>query len=452
MLRMHLKRHGFILFFFISAFIALIFLLKTGFINFQDISITEGIIGTYQQHDLPETVTRLLSSGLTEFDEKGRVVSNLAASWEPNKENDEFKFKLKDGLRWSDGTAVKSSDLKFTIPDVEVGFPDDSTILFKLKDSFAPFPSLLTKPVFKKGGALTGTGPYIVKKIETSRVFITKISLSPMQSNLPPLFIRFYPNEKTALIAFELGEIQAFMGISEIQEFKNLSKVGIKKQTSFSKIVTILYNTKDPILSLRSLRQALSFSAPEIENEEIAKTPFSVNSWVYNEENIKDYLANKEEAALALSRAKSNSSEILKKEIILTTTPQLESIGKKTVDAWQTLGLNAKLRIESGIPQNFQALLITQAIPEDPDQYHLWHSTQTQTNLSKYSSPRVDKDLEDGRKAATEEERKIKYLDFQKALLEDAPAVFLYFPKYNIIYLKKIEGLLNKVFPLQISN
>ena len=119
---------------------------------------------------------------------------------------------------------------------------------------------------------------------------------------------------------------------------------------------------------------------------------------------------------------------------------------------WQELGLNAKLRVESGIPQNFQALLITQIIPQDPDQYQLWHSTQTLTNLSKYSSPRADKDLEDGRKTASEEERKEKYMDFQKVLMEDAPATFLYYPKYNIIYLKKIEGLLSKILPIQLPD
>lgn len=448
----YFKRHSFLWFFLIFISLSLILLFKIGFMDIRSATLTEGIVGTYQSHDLPETVTKLLSSGLTDFDKQGRVIPKLADSWEVSKEANEFKFKLKKGVQWVDGTLLKSSDLEFTIPDVEISFPDDATILFKLKDSFVPFPSLLTKPIFKKGSALIGTGPYKLKKIDTSRIFITKLSLVPLKTDLPNLSIRFYPNEKTSLTAFQLGEIQALLGINDIQEFKNVTKVGLIRKTSFSKIVTILYNTKDSILSSRSLRQALSFSAPKMEGEEVAKVPFPPNSWVYSEDSIKDYLSNKDQANLALTRAKSNSGDILKKEIILTATPQLEDVGQKTIKVWQELGLNAKLRVEPGIPQNFQALLITQVIPEDPDQYHLWHSTQTQTNLSKYSSPRVDKDLEDGRKAATEEERKIKYLDFQKALLEDAPAVFLYFPKYNIIYLKKIEGLLNKVFPLQISN
>ena len=151
-----------------------------------------------------------------------------------------------------------------------------------------------------------------------------------------------------------------------------------------------------------------------------------------------------------MERAKANMPEDkLAKELILTTIPNLEEVGNKIISSWKNLGLNTKIRIESGIPQNFQVLLITQSIPQDPDQYFLWHATQIKTNLTGYDSKRADKDLEDGRKMITEEDRKTKYFDFQKTLLEDAPAVFLYFPKYNIVYLKKSGKLLEKILSLE---
>ena len=47
-------------------------------------------------------------------------------------------------------------------------------------------------------------------------------------------------------------------------------------------------------------------------------------------------------------------------------------------------------------------------IPEDPDQYSIWHSTQDATNITHYESPRIDKLLEDGRSEIdTESRRKI---------------------------------------------
>jgi peptide/nickel transport system substrate-binding protein len=109
------------------------------------------------------------------------------------------------------------------------------------------------------------------------------------------------------------------------------------------------------------------------------------------------------------------------------------------------------LRVESGIPQNFQALLITQNIPADHDQYSLWHSTQKSgTNISRIDWPRIDKDLEDGRKITDPETRKQKYKDFQRILLDQAPAIFLYFPKYEVVYMKKAEKQLNEILPIQL--
>jgi peptide/nickel transport system substrate-binding protein len=72
---------------------------------------------------------------------------------------------------------------------------------------------------------------------------------------------------------------------------------------------------------------------------------------------------------------------------------------------------------------NFQALLIGQEIPPDPDQYQLWHSEQS-TNFTKYKNTRIDALLEKGRKTAQKNERKAIYQEFQQFLLEDAPAIF----------------------------
>ncbi len=293
-----------------------------------------------------------------------------------------------------------------------------------------------------------GVGPYKVVKVEKSRIFITKITLQPNDPNLPVVYARFYPNEKVAVTGFELGEVEVLSELSNPKAIPQNPLTGLKQKTDYSKIVTILFQTTDSLLRNRSLRQALAFEAPKIPGEESANNPYPPNFWAYNSD-AKKYLANPEEAEAALERAKSSiPDDQLHAEIILTATPNLEQAGRAVIGAWKKLGFDSKLRVESGIPQNFQALLITQSIPIDPDQYFLWHATQIKTNLTKYDSKRADKDLEDGRKIITEEERKLKYFDFQKTLLEDAPAIFLYFPEYNTVYLKKVEPLLDKILSL----
>lgn len=432
----------------ISALVLIILLTAQFKFNlfFNSNSITLGLIGTYQTHDLPEEVTKLISQGLVVEDQGGRIKGNLVTGWETNNDATDFKFQLKDNLKWIDGSPIKASDLEFSIPNVDVSTPDDKTIEFKLKESYSPLPSLLTKPVIKKG-SMIGIGPYKITRIDKSRIFITKIELKPSNPGLPSVNIRFYPNEKVAITGFNLGEIQSLLGFSSLKLLSG-SNIGFLQKDDHTKIVSILFQTKDAFLSNRSLRQALAYITPKIAGEEVADNPYPHNFWAYDDSS-KKYLDNPDEAKSAMDRAKASMpDDKLKGELILTATPNLEGVGTQVISAWKSLGFDAKIRIESGIAQNFQALLITQSIPIDPDQYVLWHATQEKTNLSKYDSKRVDKDLEDGRKTITEDDRKLKYFDFQKTLLEDTPAVFLYFPKYNIAYLKKKEAILQRVLSI----
>lgn len=441
-------RRNIIWFWFGLILFAAAFILQFKFSLFYPANIVRiGLIGTYQEHDLPDKLTGLVSQSLVTVGEDGRVAPNLVTGWEINNDATEFRFKLKDQLFWSDATSVKAFEIDFSIPNTQITYPDEKTIQFNLKESYSPLPSLLTKPVFKKR-FLIGVGPYKITKIEKSRIFITKMILESSDPALPLVQIRFYPNEKVAITGFNLGEVQSILDISSPKPFLDNPKVGISQKGDFTKIVTILFNTKDPLLSNRSLRQALGYIAPKIPDEIEANNPYPPALWAYDVQ-AKKYLSNPIEAKSALDRAKTVLPEgKMGAEIILTTTPNLEDVGRAVIGKWKSLGFDVKLRVESGIPQNFQALLITQSIPLDPDQYFLWHATQEKTNITKYDSKRVDKDLEDGRKIIGEMERKEKYFDFQKTLLEDAPAVFLYFPKYNVVYSKSIKEKLDKILAI----
>lgn len=408
-------------------------------------ALSEGLIGVYSQSTLPITVTHLLSEPLVKLDAVGKPQANLVSGWQVNSNATVYSFKLKGDLYWNDGSKVKSSDIKFNLPDVEVSYPDDKTLEFKLADSFSPFPTLLTTPIFKHN-SLVGLGKYRIVHQEQSKSLVIKLVLTPIKKyqELPPVVVRFYPDEKTAMVAFDLGEVDSVVGVSgtdaSVQPSAKISLI-----PSFTKLVAIFYNTKDPILSDKNIRKALGAAAPKLEGVERAKTPIPASSWAFNSD-LKDNLGDKDVAKSYLQKVQSGKDST----IALTTIPALADQGEKIIQAWKEIGINAVLRIESGIPQNFQALLAAEPIPLDPDQYALWHSTQGKTNISKYSSPRVDKDLEDGRKTGDMETRKEKYLDFQKVLQDDSPATFLYFPKTKVIFRRKVENILNQVTSLQL--
>ena len=65
--------------------------------------------------------------GLVRFDQEWQsVVPNLAESWEANADATEYTFKLRDGVKWSDGTPFTTEDIAFAVemyqdPDYAAG-------------------------------------------------------------------------------------------------------------------------------------------------------------------------------------------------------------------------------------------------------------------------------------------------------------------------------------------
>ena len=94
-------------------------------------------------------------------------------------------------------------------------------------------------------------------------------------------------------------------------------------------------------------------------------------------------------------------------------------------------------------PKNYEALLFTEQIGNDPDVYVFWDSTQTAAgdlNLSNYQNQDVDKLLEDGRTNIDQKQRLADYQQFQSLLSADAPAIFLFSPNYTYVQNKKLKG------------
>ena len=127
---------------------------------------------------------------------------------------------------------------------------------------------------------------------------------------------------------------------------------------------------------------------------ERALSPISPDSWAYNPQ-VKDYLFDLQKASEIL---KDLPSDVGKTKVTLITTPELLTTAEKIGRNWSEIGIETSVVISSFVPSEFQAYLTVLDIPTDPDQYSLWHSTQTTTNISKYVSPRIDKLLEEGRK------------------------------------------------------
>src|SRR3989344_155262 len=388
-----------------------------------------GLVGRYSINDLPISIQSDISLGLTTIDAKSNVNQGLAESWEAQDEGKTWIFRLKDS-KWQDGSQIRARDINYKFNDVTTEVVDDKTIKFTLEDPFAPFPSVVSRPVFKKG--LLGSGSWKVSKIGLapgSSEILESIKLVNLKDSSVKIY-RFYPTEDSARIALKLAEINELQEVVDPKDLKTWKNLNILAQVRENLYTGVFINTQDPIFSDKSLRQALAYAINKEGFEgERAISPIAPYSWSFNPQ-VKRYEYNQNRAKELINTLPKEQREGL--SIKLVTIPTLLPIADRIKDDWDAAGIQTQIQVSNSPPSDFQALLAIQAIPPDPDQYSFWHSTQEATNITKYrsakESPRIDKLLEDGRRTLNQEERKKIYLDFQRFLVEDCPVIFLYHP------------------------
>ena len=389
---------------------------------------TVGIVGKYHLETLPSEILLLVGGGLTKIDENGVVLPNLAGSWETTDKGQTWIFHLRDDVYWQDGKKVTSSAIVYNFSDAQIERPDEATIVFKLQSPFAPFPSVVAQPTFKKG--LLGTGDWKVAKASVAGSFVQRLTLE--NKNGERLILKFYPTEERAKLAYKLGAVDILRDIYSKSPFDSWRSTAVEENLKKDRVVAVFFNVQDKLLGEKSVRQALAYAIDKDKFPgERAYGPLSVDSWAYNPQ-VKPYTYDAQRAREILEDLPDELKGDL--SIKLVTTPVLLETADKIVKDWEAVGVKTELQVTSGIPLEYQAFLAIYDIPKDPDQYAIWHSTQTNTNISKYQNPRIDKLLEDGRGELNQTARRTIYLDFQRFLVEDSPAIFLYHPvSYTVI-------------------
>lgn len=382
-----------------------------------------GVVGSYTSDVLPLWIQDYISFGLTKIDKGGNTVPSAAESWEALDNGKTYIFHLRRDLKFQDGGKFTSKDVNYQFKEAKVTPIDPYTVRFDLNEQFAPFPTFVSRPIFKKG--LIGLGQFEVEELEQSGSFIKSLTLTDKQKPLKTLLFRFYPTEQAIKTAFTLGEVSQ-IEVSDAADFNKWNNVTIEKNVDPSSLVVVFYSVKNPLLSSKQVRQALMYALPDsFSGKKRANSPLRMDSWAYREQPDK-FKRSIDNARKLLGESKegTSSSDL---SLIITTPPKFQKLAEFIQSAWNDIGIDTKIQSVDKIPPEFQVLLDEINLPPDPDQYYLWHSLQPM-NLSQYANPRIDKLLEDGRKTVDQEKRAQIYADFQKYLVDDAPAAFLYYP------------------------
>ncbi len=404
----------------------------------QSNTVNIGYVGNYTINSLPSGALSLATKTLVTVDDSGKPTPSLASHWTISPDGKTYVVFLKDNLKWHDGSSVNAQDITIAISNVRVSALNNKAIEFRLPNPISSFILALDTPVFK-AKSFYGTNIYRITNIDTVDGFVKKINLLPNDSTLPKVNIKFYPTEIQALTAFKMGDIKngSFTQATELENWPNIE---IEKTADENEIVTIFFNNTDQFLGAKELRQALIHAIDRSEFDgQIANGPISPANWAYNP------LIKKYEFNTGKARELINKSNYQGEEIQLVYIPSLKSVAEKLQKDWQSIGVKVKIKQASQMPADYQIFLTVNKLSPDPDQYSLWHSSQEKTNITKYKNVKIDKLLEDARNTLDENERKDLYADFQRFLVEDAPAAFLYHPyRYNLTY-KNAADLLKKL-------
>ena len=389
----------------------------------------KGIVSLTTERKLPDEILQKVSYGLTQKDEQDNyIASPIVESIQQSSDQKSSLIKLKKDIYWHNGKNISAEDVKTELPALNIKTTDKLSLYIQTSNVIASLPSFLSKPLLKNN--TVGNGEYKISELRYQQGYVKKITLTHVKKQKPNLAYIFYPTIKDAIIALKLGEINEVSTLPSRDEIPPWPNFQVNNTLDTSQYVALYINNEKYD---KKMRQALAYATPKTESKkDRALTPIDPNSWAFSPQ-VKEYnLDNKRAGELF----KGNET---KKVQILVGDRQLLSVAEFIKRNWHdALGLEVEIISQtSQLSGNYDTFLTKTTIPADPDQYAFWHSTQTSTNITKLNNPLIDRLLEEGRQTTNKQERERIYAEFQKVLLEETPAIFLYYPTtYSVSRIK----------------
>ena len=188
------------------------------------------------------TAAALLYDGLVALDDSLRPTPALSTRWEIEEGGARYRFHLRRGVRWHDGTPFTAADVKFTFEQLLLKYhartrasmapalagvdaPDDSTVVFRFRRPYAPLlqqldvseAPILPEHVYAGSDPLrnpanlapVGTGPYRFASY-TAHSEIRYTANRDYFRGVPPtatVVLRVIPDGDTQVAALEAGEV-----------------------------------------------------------------------------------------------------------------------------------------------------------------------------------------------------------------------------------------------------
>ena len=450
------------------------------------------------QDAVSSKLLRFIFSRLISKDHQGRTVLELAEKWEQPTPL-VHRFELRRGVRFHNGEALTSSDVKYTFESIRdpslaspkaaglkelarIETPTPHRVVFHLKEPSASFAESLMIGILPKSARVAGSrfaqkpvgaGPFEFVEFTpderiTLKAFAGHFAGKPAYERL---IFRILPEETIRVLELESGGVDFLQNAFSPDVLPRLIKnkrLKIRKRlgTNFSYIG---FNMSDPILSKIEVRRAIAHA---IDRRPVvrfihkglvqeADSLLPPDHWAH-QKGLPSYAHHPELARKLLDEAGFPDPDGPGPEprfTLVYKTSQNE-LGRRiaTVFGHQLARVGIKVRIRSyewGTffgdirSGNFQLYSLTWVGISDPDIYrYIFHSRFTPPaglNRGLYKNARVDALLEEAQQAVDPEIRARAYGETQRILGEELPYINLWHSVNVAVFDKRISGY--RVFP-----
>jgi peptide/nickel transport system substrate-binding protein len=337
----------------------------------------------------------------------GEVLPGLAESWTIAPDGRTYTFRLRDGVRFHDGTTFEASDVVANLdyvvnpdhhsqkaifmlgPYQGAEAPDDRTVILHLSDPFPPLLDSLSQvylgiaspeALAEWGPAeysfhQVGTGPYrFIEYLPNDHLTLAKnpdYEWAPsIYANHAPYFdevvFRFYEDPATRALALENGEVDILGEVPPLDAERlgasdgfTLYAVPIPGQPTQFLFNTTLAPTDDPEVR-RALIEAVDRQAIVTtvygESSPVAEGPLSHNNWAFSEESPFPAFdpaaaANRMQAsgwAAGPSGVRSRDGERLRLKIVAPNWGYHPEVAQLLEASWEAVGAEVEVQTAAG--------------------------------------------------------------------------------------------------------
>lgn len=253
------------------------------------------------QNGPTQMVAGQIYEGLLRYDEKLQPMPQLAKSWEVSEDGLTYTFKLHDNVKWHDGEPFTSADVVFSadvflretharlrtsLEHVEsITAPDDTTVVFKLKQPFGPFLGIFeagTMPMVPKhiyegtdyknnpaNNTPIGTGPFkFTEWVKGSHILLTKFEdyYEEGKPYLDEIYWHVIPDAASRAVAYETGVVDILPGGSvenfDVQRIADMENTCItdKGWEYFGPLSWMWLNNREGPTADKRFRQAVMYA------------------------------------------------------------------------------------------------------------------------------------------------------------------------------------------------